>query len=183
MIKGDSIEYDLLAKWADFDCNGYYSCEIGVRDGMGSKTIMDNIKNNYMHIGVDPYANLRYQHYDNSHSYTADYTDEMRDTMLNDLKEYRNNGKFHLANMPDKSFMTSAMYYDNVFAFVHFDGPHMTKDVITEAVWFANKSAPNTRFVFDDYHHYKMDQIALILGNWNFKTIEAGRNKIMLEKK
>ena len=150
---------------------------------MGSKTIMDNIKNNYMHIGVDPYANLRYQHYDNSHSYTADYTDEMRDTMLNDLKEYRNNGKFHLANMPDTSFMTSAMYYDNVFAFVHFDGPHMTKDVITEAVWFANKSAPNTRFVFDDYHHYKMDQIALILGNWNFKTIEAGRNKIMLEKK
>ena len=47
MIKGDSIEYDLLAKWADFDCNGYYSCEIGVRDGMGSKIIMDNIKNNF----------------------------------------------------------------------------------------------------------------------------------------
>jgi hypothetical protein len=48
MIKGDSIEYDLLAKWADFDCNGYYSCEIGVRDGMGSKTIMDNIKNTHL---------------------------------------------------------------------------------------------------------------------------------------
>jgi hypothetical protein len=47
MIQGDSIEYDLLAKWADFDCKGDYSCEIGVRDGMGSKIIMDNIKNNY----------------------------------------------------------------------------------------------------------------------------------------
>jgi hypothetical protein len=22
MIQGDSVEYDLLAKWADFDCNG-----------------------------------------------------------------------------------------------------------------------------------------------------------------
>jgi hypothetical protein len=47
MIQGDSVEYDLLAKWADFDCKGDYSCEIGVRDGMGSKIIMDNIKNNY----------------------------------------------------------------------------------------------------------------------------------------
>jgi hypothetical protein len=47
MIQGDSVEYDLLAKWADFDCDGDHSCEIGVRDGMGSKIIMDNIKNNY----------------------------------------------------------------------------------------------------------------------------------------
>ena len=32
MIQGDSIEYDLLAKWADFDCKGDYSCEIGVME-------------------------------------------------------------------------------------------------------------------------------------------------------
>ena len=37
MIKGDSRsdEYDLLEKWSkDFDCAGYYSCEIGVREGL-----------------------------------------------------------------------------------------------------------------------------------------------------
>ena len=33
MIKGDSEEYDLLEKWAKFDCQGHYSCEIGVRQG------------------------------------------------------------------------------------------------------------------------------------------------------
>ena len=56
-IKGDGKEYDLLVKWAkDFDCQGYYSCEIGVRQGYGSKLIMDNVKNNYMHVGIDPYA-------------------------------------------------------------------------------------------------------------------------------
>ena len=56
-IKGDGKEYDLLVKWAkDFDCEGYYSCEIGVRQGYGSKLIMDNVKNNYMHVGIDPYA-------------------------------------------------------------------------------------------------------------------------------
>jgi hypothetical protein len=46
------------------------------------------------------------------------------------------------------------------FAFVHFDGPHMTKDVITEAIWFANRSAPHTRFVFDDHGKYAMSVIA-----------------------
>ena len=45
MIKGDSEEYDLLEKWAKFDCEGHYSCEIGVRQGLGSKIIMDNIIN------------------------------------------------------------------------------------------------------------------------------------------
>jgi hypothetical protein len=28
---------------------------------------------------------------------------------------------------------------------LYLDGPHMTKDVMTEAVWFANRSAPHTR--------------------------------------
>ena len=75
MIQGDSIEYDLLIKWSkDFDCNGYYSCEIGVREGLGSKLIMDNVKNNYMHIGIDPYGSLKYQHYDEGGDYVCDYT-------------------------------------------------------------------------------------------------------------
>jgi hypothetical protein len=184
MIRGDSKEYELLEKWTkDFNCEGYYSCEIGVREGLGSKIIMDNVKNNYMHIGVDPYGNLNYQHYDNGPSYTADYTDEMRDTMLNDFKDYRNAGKFHLANMTDKAFMQSVTYYNNTFSFVHFDGPHMTKEVLTEAIWFANRSAPHTRFVFDDHHTFSMDTIAYALTAFNFKTIEVGTNKICLERK
>ena len=60
MIKGDSEEYDLLEKWAKFDCQGHYSCEIGVRQGLGSKIIMDNVTNNYMHVGIDPYGCLLY---------------------------------------------------------------------------------------------------------------------------
>ena len=95
MIRGDSTDYDLLEKWTKgFDCQGYKSCEIGVRAGLGSKIIMDNVINNYIHVGVDPYGNLEYQHYDNTGAYTCDYTDDMRDTMLNDFKPYRNAGKF-----------------------------------------------------------------------------------------
>ena len=85
MIQGDSIEYELLTKWSkDFDCKGYYSCEIGVREGLGSKIIMDNVKNNYMHIGIDPYGDLEYRHYDSDKEpYRCDYTDEMRDKIIN----------------------------------------------------------------------------------------------------
>jgi hypothetical protein len=181
MIRGDSGEYDLLTKWANFDCEGNYSCEIGVREGLGSKIIMDNIKNNFIHIGVDPYNNLNYQHYDTSPSYTADYTDEMRDRLIEDMKPYA--GKFHLANMTDTLFMCHPDYNEKKFSFVHFDGPHMTKDVLTEAVWFANRSAPRTRFVFDDHKTYSMDTIAYALTAFNFRTIEIGEHKILLERK
>ena len=191
MIQGDSIEYDLLAKWADFDCKGDYSCEIGVRDGMGSKIIMDNIKNNFMHIGVDPYGDRVYQHIDNQENCQWDglekgvaptYSDTIRDKLLTDFKSYRNQGKFHLANMTDTLFMIHPDYTEKKYAFVHFDGPHMTRDVLTEAVWFANRAADNSRFIFDDYPNYDMDKISMVLGYWNFKTVKAGINKILLEK-
>ena len=183
MIRGDSSDYDLLDKWTKgFNCQGYKTCEIGVREGLGSKIIMDNVINNYIHVGVDPYGNLKYQHYDDTGEYTCDYTDEMRDTMLNDFKPYRNQGKFTLCNMTDTKFMNDTEHRHSIFAFVHFDGPHMTKDVITEAVWFANRSEKNARFVFDDYTKYNMGLIAQVLETYNFKVIESGKNKCLLEK-
>ena len=106
----------------------------------------------------------------------------MRDTMLNDFKDYRNQGRFTLCNMTDTKFMNDTEHRYSTFAFVHFDGPHMTKDVITEAVWFANRTAPNTRYVFDDYTKYEMPLIETILKKYGFSTVEQGKNKILLEK-
>jgi hypothetical protein len=55
----------------------------------------------------------------------------MRDKLCStDLKPYRNAGKFHLANMTDTLFMCHPEYNEKKYAFVHFDGPHMTRDVI-----------------------------------------------------
>jgi len=192
MISGDSYEYELLERWTKgFDCQGYKSCEIGVNKGYGSKVIMDNLINNYIHVGVDPYGDLEYQHFDKQKDYKWDgfergvaptYSDEIRDQMLNDLKPYRNQGKFTLCNMTDVDFMTISKHKDSKFAFVFFDGPHMTKDVITEAVWFAQRTAPITRFVFDDYPMYDMNLIANIMKYYGFKGLEKGKNKVCLEK-
>ena len=192
MIRGDSTDYDLLEKWTkDFDCQGYKTCEIGVREGLGSKIIMDNVVNNYIHVGVDPYGDLVYQHCDDQPDRTwhgfekgvaPTYPNSMRDQMLYDFKPYRNEGNFVLCNMTDTQFMNDSEHKNSTFAFVHFDGPHMTKDVITEAIWFANRSAPHTRFVFDDHTTYEMSTIAHALTFFNFKTKEMGDNKCLLER-
>ena len=193
MIRGDSTDYDLLEKWTKgFDCQGYKTCEIGVREGLGSKIIMDNVRNNYIHVGVDPYGDLVYQHCDDQPNrqwighepgVAPTYPDSMRDQMLYDFKPYRNEGRFTLCNMTDTKFMNDTEHKNSKFAFVHFDGPHMTKDVITEAIWFANRSAPHTRFVFDDHNEYAMSVIANSLLYFDFKTKEMGQNKCLLERK
>ncbi len=192
MIRGDSSDYDLLEKWTKgFDCQGYKTCEIGVREGLGSKIIMDNVFNNYIHVGVDPYGDLVYQHCDDQPDRTwygfekgiaPTYPDSMRDQMLYDFKPYRNEGRFTLCNMTDTKFMNDTEHKNSKFAFVHFDGPHMTKDVTTEAIWFANRSAPHTRFVFDDHNEYAMSVIANLLLYFDFKTVEMGNNKCLLER-
>ena len=183
MIRGDSFEYELLEKWTKgFDCKGHYTCEIGVREGLGSKIIMDNVLNNNVHLGVDPYANIKYQHFDDGPEYTADYTDEMRNTLLYDFKPYRNEGKFKLYNMTDVLFMTHPNNQDMIFSFVHFDGPHSTKDVLREAVWFGDRSVKGSKFVFDDYYIYNMHLIAIVLKFWNFEIKERGRTKMLLER-
>ena len=139
----------------------------------------------YKHIGIDPYGDLLYQHYDKhtvgkpDFPVKADYTDDMMKQMIKDFSRYPE-FKFH--NMTDIEFMNKHPHM-GPFDFVHFDGPHMTKDVLTQSIWFANRSRRGTRFVFDDYTNYSMDQIAHCLTYFDFKTIEAGTKKICLEKK
>ena len=180
VIKGDSSEYDLLEKCSSFNCDGYKTVEIGVREGLGSKIIMDNAENYMMHIGIDPYANLKYQHYDNHEPLTYDYTDDMRDRMIKDFESYR--GKFKFCNMTDKKFMKENADFSIQYALVHFDGPHMPKDVLTEAIFFAERCAPFARFIFDDYPKYNMQLISDCLKPYGFSVMEQGLNKICLER-
>ena len=39
---------------------------------------MNLIFKKHWHIGIDPYGNLTYQHYDKKESITADYTNNMK---------------------------------------------------------------------------------------------------------
>ena len=68
MIEGDSIEYELITKEIEklHLEDTVLTCEIGLRRGLGSKTIMDAVIAKgvlqYRHLAVDPYGNLDYKH-------------------------------------------------------------------------------------------------------------------------
>jgi len=188
-IRGDSTEYELLKKWCETlpffeQPKSVTTCEIGVREGLGSKIIMLSVrarigKVDYKHIGIDPYGNLKYQHYDNSPEYTADYTDEMRLEMQKDFSDHPEFSFFH---MKDTDYMNYFATQPLVYDLVYFNRPHMTKDVITEAVWFADRSRKGSRFIFDDYKKYGMEDISKALSYYGFNVMESGQNKIMLQK-
>ena len=106
----------------------------------------------------------------------------MRDEMLKDFQPYLDKGKFCFQNMTDTDFMKHRAYDNSKFAFVMLDGPHTTRDVLTEAVWFANKSAPKCRIVFDDWITYKMDLIKDVMKEFKFEVKESGNLKLLMEK-
>lgn len=181
MIRGDSSEYDLLKKWCEESPHAgkeaSMSAEIGVREGMGTKIILDHFKPQ-VHIGIDPYGNLKYQHYDDSPSYTCDYTDDMFHQMMTDFQNYTN---FQMFKTTDIEFMNRFNYMKD-YSLVHFDGPHMTKDVIREVIFFADRAVKDAFFIFDDYPKYNMSKIIDILNYWDFREYEKGANKLCLRK-
>jgi len=192
MIQGDSSEYDLLegacklVPWAEV-----LSAEIGVRQGQGSKIILDSFKDKkHWHIGIDPYGNLNYQHYDTSSTYTCDYTNSMKLQLLKDLP-YEH---FTLYSIGDDEFMKRfqdgvPVYRDkkeiiNTYDLVHFDGPHKTIDVIRETLFFGDRARIGSVFVYDDYPKFDMNIIGNILINYlGFIPVLKGDNKIALQKK
>ena len=60
MIEGDSIEYDLLEKVCGLIMNDKpFTCEIGVRLGKGSQTILNSLKHkDHWNIGKDQYGDI-----------------------------------------------------------------------------------------------------------------------------
>lgn len=204
MITGDSTEYDLLTKWTETlpffeNPKSVVTCEIGVRKGLGSKSIIDAMRKrigkdvHYEHIGIDPYGDLNYQHFDeeiqnqlkwkdkdgNESPTPPTYPDSMRIEMLNDFSSFK---EFNFYHMTDIRFMKFFTTEDKIYDLVHFDGEHTTQSVLRAAIWFADRSRKGTRFIFDDYKHYFMEDISKALTHFGFNILDNGTNKLMLQK-
>ena len=192
MIGGDSKEYEILIEACEsLTSDNLFTVEIGVRQGLGSKLILEYLKNKkHWHIGIDPYGNISYQHFDNKPSIVCNYTNSMKVDLLRDLN-YEN---FTLYQLGDDEFMKS--FYDgvpiyrekkeiiNTYDLVHFDGPHKTVDVIKEAIFFGERSKPGSVFIFDDYPYYDMDAVLKIIVNeYGFQLLKQGKSKISLKRK
>ena len=192
MIGGDSKEYEILIEACEsLTSDNLLTVEIGVRQGLGSKLILEYLKHKkHWHIGIDPYGNISYPHFDNKPSIVSNYTNSMKVDLLRDL----NFENFTLYQLGDDEFMKS--FYDgvpiyrekkeiiNTYDLVHFDGPHKTVDVIKEAIFFGERSKPGSVFIFDDYPYYDMDAVLKIIVNeYGFQLLKQGKSKISLKRK
>ncbi len=197
MIKGDSSEYHLITKHIGklkID-RATLTCEIGLREGLGSKIIMDAVRehkpNLYKHIAIDPYNNLSYEHYDNEGSVVAGYTEEMKQKTVSYL--YQNYPEFDFYHMTDDYYFKTMgdghqlglfnnMMLFGLYKVVHFDGPHTTDAVIQELNFFIPRSETKALFIIDDYKDLRMGIVDMLLLTYNFKVVEEGENKIIYQK-
>ena len=197
MIKGDSSEYHLITKHIgklNID-RATLTCEIGLREGLGSKIIMDAVRehkpNLYKHIAIDPYNNLSYEHYDNEGSVVAGYTEEMKQKTVSYL--YQNYPEFDFYHMTDDYYFKTMgdghqlglfnnMMLFGLYKVVHFDGPHTTEAVIQELNFFIPRSETKALFIIDDYKDLRMGIVDMLLKTYNFNVAEEGDNKIIYQK-
>jgi len=199
MIRGDSTEYEILEEACkSLEGDDLFTAEIGVREGRGSKIILDSfVSKKHWHIGIDPYGNIKYRHFDNDENKTwngnptpPSYPNSMKQQLIKDLGNYEN---FSLFQMEDDEFMKR--FYDGVpiykdkkeiknkYDLVFFDGPHTNLAVLKEAIFFGERSHAGTVFVFDDYPKYNMDSILKIIVNrFGFMLLKQGKNKIALKR-
>lgn len=182
----DSGEYDILerAVQATAGVPGF-SCEIGVREGGCSQLIMNQFKNR-IHIGIDPYGDLKYRG-DEMYMYTMDYSPDMQSRMLSNLYTTHPD-QFIFFSLEDTEFFTKfadgvPIYRDgkksivNEYAFVFIDGPHSLEDVRREFQFFKDKIPVGGAIVFDDikyYPHFELDNEIIAAG---FEVMEHGELK------
>lgn len=194
----DSREYDILgeAAWVVRNVDGL-TCEIGVREGGGSKVIMDVTQRSgrpKVHIAIDPFGNIEYEHWE-TRKERLDYTNKMKNTMLQNLYAYCSQTGAECLFFPLEDIEFFTRYADGVpiyndhktienrYALVFFDGPHTTELVKMEFDFFKNKIQMGGTVVFDDidqYPHMEMlDPYILLSG---FERIRKGSCKISYKR-
>ena len=200
MIEGDSKDYNLLTQAAErvsqlVSKRPLLTAEIGIRRGLGTKIILEYTRPKdsglHFHIGIDPYGDLNYPHYDDSEASVADYDSKMK---AEHIKDFADKDNYQFLNMTDMKFFekyfTGVLFYNkgaeyhlNTYHLVHFDGPHMTAAVVAETVFFAQRSVVGSVFVFDDWQQYDSQLVKNVAASFGFEFITNGERKMIMERK
>lgn len=190
----DSREYDILERAVCMVHNvDGLTCEIGVREGGGTKIIMDNLiktKQNKTHIAIDPFGNIEYNHWENVVQ-RLDYTNKMRNNMLVNLYSYCNDLNMDCLFFPLEDTEFFKRYADGVpvynnyktiineYSLVFFDGPHTTELIKNEFDFFKSRIPTGGMIVFDDIDQYPhMSKLDPYIQENGFKFVEKGQCKI-----
>lgn len=172
--------------------------EIGVREGGSSymimKTLLENNDIRHAHIGVDPYGNLDYTHWENL-TQKLDYTNKMKNKMMKNLYTWcdTHDINFIMVSFEDTEFFNRfsdgvPIYIDkkimmNEYALVFFDGPHNVDHVLLEINFFISRTPSKGIWIFDDINQYphmeKLDPYILSLG---FERLDKSEYKISYQR-
>lgn len=186
--RGDGSEYNILQDAVNFGMRASgMSCEIGIREGKGSKIIIEGYQQEKtlprVHIGIDPYGGIPYEFTDKETIWDA-YPNKLRDCAIPELYKLCSgtNVQFLFFQMTDtqffKRFADGVPIYINHKEFVYneygcvfFDGPHTTEATLAETKFFAERATKDAIFIYDDvvnYYDHDMVKSYLLetLGCW-----------------
>lgn len=165
-ILGDSGEYEYLTEAVELskDVDGV-CCEIGLRMGLGTKTIIDAVRQfcpTKTVISIDPYGSILYQGREMNEPCRLDYTNDMKYRCLSALYAYLvdNPVDYHYYDVEDTVFFEryakGIEKYDldknvlNTYSMVHFDGPHHYEAIKHELLFFNDRMASGATIIVDD---------------------------------
>ena len=196
MIDGDSSEYNFITEEIQklkLD-PVVLTCEIGLRRGLGSKTIMDAVISqgveHYRHVAIDPYGDLKYKHYDDKDPYVCDYNDQMRMATVRELYNYKQFAYFEFLDeyyfeTMKKGYpitINGNVYLKETYNVVHLDGPHTSEAVQNEVNFFASRMTDNSLLIIDDYKTMNLQSTRWFLQKIAFEEVRKGERKLIFKR-
>lgn len=177
MLQDNGSDYEVLMR-ACRKVKGVpgLTCEVGLREGGGSKYMIDTLLANEdfgrTHVAIDPYGSIPYIQSETNtiggfEGGTGPYPNEMMKYTLRDLYGYICNKDIQVLFFPFEDTVYYAMFgggvpvyhdgkkeYVNQYACVYMDGPHNLESTMDETKFFADRSTPGSVLVYDDINTY-----------------------------
>jgi hypothetical protein len=137
------------------------TCEVNITTPENSKVIMDHFKKRFSDI---------------EHAHIACGDSKYYKTVLEKLIDYKD---FNYLKMNVEKF-TLHFPFSYPFLFVLFNKEDDLEKLIEQVVWFAHRSEPGSRFVFNNWD--KNNLINDILKIYNFKPVDETETTICYER-
>lgn len=198
-ILGDSGDYDYLHDGVELSKDVEGMClEIGLRLGLGTKTIIDAVAEfcpKKVVVSIDPYGSILYEGREGQIC-RLDYTNPMRNECLGNMFPYsqEKDVQWKFIELTDDDFFklykNGVIIYDlerkvcNEYSFVHFDGPHNIKAITSEINFFYKRTNKGGIWAFDDVtpDFYDHDIIENYLFKLGVELIKKGLKKALYRK-
>jgi hypothetical protein len=196
----DSAEYEYLTEAVQLSAGVEgMACEIGLRRGKGTATIIEAVLQycpGKRVVSIDPFGSIPYEHREGQIC-RLDYTNQMMKETLAQMYTFISDKdvEWLFFKMTDIAFFTKygngvEVYeldakLETKYSFVHLDGPHGADAVIYEAEWFCERTLSGATLVIDDFSpdFISMEPVIENLEVNGWEHIKTGNKKTLWRKR